>query len=116
MFAKQKAKQKMKAATANAVPFAHWLVNHYSKIIKAHLHGRGNLTRDDLEYVVLKCHGLKDPRMKDCISELVGWGDEERAEVETFFAIALEVMRTTPPSRLRAAAQLVEIKSLIKDL
>ena len=105
----------MKVIGARAVSFANWLVDHYGKIVKEHLRGRGNLSLDDLEYLVIKTQALKDERMKDSIVQLIGWGDDERAEVETFCAIALEVMRTTPPSRLRAAAQLVEIKFLMRD-
>ena len=66
-----------------------------------------------MEYVVTKLEHMKDERLKTSVATLIGWGDEERAEIETFCAIALEVMRVTPPSRLHAAARLVEIKSLV---
>jgi len=102
----------MNARQSKPGPFADYLVTHYGKLIKSHLQGRGNLGRDDLEYLVDKLAAMKDERLKSCVATLIGWGDEERAEVETFCAIALEVMRTTPPSRLHAAARLVEIKSL----
>lgn len=106
----------MNPTGAKAIPFANWVVEHYSKVIKEHLQGRGNLSEDDLEYLIGKTQALKDDRMREAIVELIGWGDEERAELETFCAIALEVFRVTPPSRLRAAAQLVGIKSLLKDV
>lgn len=103
----------MKARGSKAIDFANWLVDHYGKVIKDHLHGRGNLARDDLEYLAQKTSDMRDERLKGCIAELLHWGDDERAEVETFFAIALEVMRNTPPSRLRSAAMTVELRSLI---
>lgn len=103
----------MNATGSKALPYADWLVTHYGQVIKTHLQGRGNLSRDDLEYLIEKASALRDKRMKECIAELVGWGDQERAELETFLAIALEVMRSTPPSRLRAAAQKVELRVLL---
>jgi hypothetical protein len=95
--------------------FAAWLVEHYGGVIRQHLQGRANLTRDDLEYTVEKAASLKDERLAACIATLIGWGDDERAEVETFCAIALEVMRHTPPSRLRECARLVELRSLMQE-
>ena len=103
----------MQARGAKAVDFADWLVTHYGKVIKEHLQGRGNLAREDLEYLMEKTAAMRDERLKRCIAELVAWGDNERAEVETFCAIALEVMRNTPPSRLRSAAMTVELKTLM---
>lgn len=103
----------MRAFGARAVDFADWLVTHYGRAIKEHLQGRGNLAREDLEYLAEKTAAMKDERLKECIAELLHWGDDERAEVETFCAIALEVMRNTPPSRLRSAAMTVELKTLM---
>ncbi len=40
---------------------------------------RNSLARDDLEYVVETVAKLKDERLKACVAELIGWGDEERA-------------------------------------
>ena len=71
---------------------------------------RGNLTQDDLEYLLDKVLKLKDERLKQIAAELVGWGDDERARIETFIAIALEVMKRTRPSVLRDCAMMVEIK------
>lgn len=98
--------------TLGAPDFATWLIKHYGQVLFDHLHGRANLTRDDLEYVVVKTSTMKDTRLAECIATLIGWGDEERAEIETFCAIAIEVMRHTPPSRLRQAAATVEAKAL----
>lgn len=80
------------------------------------LQQRGSLPRDDLEYVVETVAKLKDERLKACIAELIGWGDDERAELETFVAVAIEVMKTTNPSKVRSATQTVALRSFMKDL
>jgi hypothetical protein len=95
--------------------FATWVVEYYGGVVKQHLQGRANLSREDLEYTVQKAAALKDERLSACIATLIGWGDDERAELETFCAIALEVMRQTPPSRLRECARLVELRVLMQD-
>jgi len=53
--------------------------------------------------------------MQAAIAGLIGWGDEERAEIETFVAIAIEVMKKTNVSKLREAAQTVELRYLMKE-
>ena len=77
---------------------------------------RASLPREDLEYVVEAVAKLKDERLKACVAELIGWGDEERAELETFVAVAIEVMKTTNPSKLRSATQTVALRTFMKDL
>jgi hypothetical protein len=79
------------------------------------LHERGNLPEDELGYVVEQVAKLKDERLKACIAELIGWGDDERAELETFCAIALEVMGMCSPSKLREATLRVELRYFMKD-
>jgi hypothetical protein len=79
------------------------------------LQQRAALPRDDLEYVVQAIDKLRDERLKACVAELIGWGDDERAEIETFIAVALEVMRKTNPSKLRDAARVVELRYLMKE-
>ena len=74
------------------------------------------LFRSDLEYVVEKVASLKDKRLQECVAELIGWGDEERAELETFVAIAIEVMKRTRVSSLRECARIVELRYLVKDM
>jgi len=76
---------------------------------------RHTLDRDDLEYTVQAIAKLKDERLKSCVAELIGWGDDERAEIETFVAVALEVFKKTNPSKLREAARTVEIKYLLRE-
>lgn len=80
------------------------------------LQQRNALSRDDLEYVVETVAKLKDERLKACVAELIGWGDDERAEVETFVAIAIEVMKRTNVSKLRECARIVELRFLSHDL
>lgn len=76
---------------------------------------RANVPHEDLEYLVERIDKLKDERLKSCVAALIGWGDEERAEIETFVAVAIEVMRKTNPSKLRDAARVVELRHLMKD-
>lgn len=80
------------------------------------LQQRKNLPREDLEYLVERVAKLKDERLQACVAELIGWGDDERAEIETFVAIAIEVMKRTNVSKLREAAQTVHLRYLIKDV
>ncbi len=79
------------------------------------LRQRAALPREDLEYLVERVAKLKDDRLQQCIAELIGWGDDERAEIETFVAIAIEVMRTTTVTKLRSAARTVELRYLLRD-
>ena len=80
------------------------------------LQQRNALSRSDLEYVVENIAKLKDERLKSCVAELIGWGDDERAEVETFCAIAIEVMKRTNVSKLRDCARIVELRYLSHEL
>ena len=77
---------------------------------------RASLPREDLEYVVEAVAKLKDERLKACVAELIGWGDDDRAELETFIAVAIEVMRKTNPSKLRDAARVVELRHILNKL
>ncbi len=79
------------------------------------LQQRNALSRSDLEYLVETVAKLKDERLKSCVAELIGWGDEERAEVETFVSIAIEVMKRTNVSKLRECSRLVELRYLSKN-
>lgn len=80
------------------------------------LHSRGTLLRDELEYLVVAVDKLRDERLKACVAELIGWSDDDRAEIETFVAIAIEVMKKTNVSKLREAARTVELRYLVRDL
>lgn len=92
-----------------------YLMEELAPRLKQHLQDRNNLTRDDLEYLVEKAAAMKDERLQSCIATLIGWGDEERAELETFMSVALEVLKNTRPSVVEAACRVVEIRSLSKD-
>jgi len=80
------------------------------------LQQRAAIPREDLEYLAERVAKLKDERMQSAVAGLIGWGDEERAEVETFVAIAIEVMKKTNVSKLREAAQTVELRYLTKEI
>lgn len=77
---------------------------------------RANIPREDLEYLVERIDKLKDDRLKSCVAALIGWGDDERAELETFIAVAIEVLKGTNPSKVREAARLVELRYLTKEM
>lgn len=79
------------------------------------LQQRAAIPREELEYLVERAAKLKDDRLQAAIAGLIGWGDEERAELETFVAIAIEVMKRTNISKLREAAQTVELRYLVKE-
>jgi len=74
------------------------------------LHGAGNLPRNDLEYLAQSVSKMKDQRLISCVAELMKWGDDERAELETMMAIGIEAMKLCSPSRLREAARRVELR------
>lgn len=76
---------------------------------------RAALPEDDMDYLVEKLDRMKDERLKSCVAQLIGWGDDERAEVETFVAIAIEVMRRTNVGKLRECARLVEMKFYMRE-
>jgi hypothetical protein len=79
------------------------------------LRQRAALPRDDLEYMVDKVANLRDQRLQQCVAELIGWGDEERSEIETFVAIAVEVMKRTRVTTLRESARVVELRYMLKQ-
>ena len=87
-----------------------------SRRMKHLVQQRATLEREDLEYVVERVAKMRDARLQECIAELIGWGDDERAEIETFIAIAIEVMRRTNVSKLRECARIVELRYLAKEL
>ena len=98
------------AAQMSVKDFQEALVTFWTQRCRELLQERGTLTRDDLEYVVQAAAKLRDQRLQQCIAGLIGWGDDERAEFETFCAIALELMKLSSPSRLREAALRVELR------
>ena len=91
------------------------LIKHYAGRATWLVQCKGNLGRDDLEYLMVAASKLKDERLKQCIAELVGWGDEERAELETLLALGFEAMKLCSPSRMREAAMRVSLKYYLKE-
>jgi hypothetical protein len=116
MFSHNSLALKNYAATVPAPQFARELYKYWNARCTEMLQERNNLDRDDLEYLAETAVKLKDERLKTCIATLIGWGDDERAELETFCAIALELMKTATPSRLRNAALNVELRSRLRDI
>lgn len=80
------------------------------------LQPRGNLSVEDREYAAEKLEKLKDERLQGIFVDLIGWGDDERAEIETFVAIAIEVLKRTNTSKIRECAQIVELRHLMRDM
>ncbi len=80
------------------------------------IQSRAWLPEEDIEYVAGITSKMKDARFKVCVAELIGWGTEERAELETFVAISIEIMKKTNLTRIRDAAQTVHLRHLVKDL
>jgi len=76
---------------------------------------RAALPREDLEYLVERVAKLKDVRMQMCVAELIGWSDDTRAEIETFVAIAIELMKGASVSSLRSATRTVELRYLMRN-
>ena len=107
-------RKKQKTVQVGSREYFGALLAYYSNRSTAIMRGRGNLTRDDLEYLAQTTAKLKDERLKQCIAELIGWGDEERSELETLLAIGFEAMKLCSPSRLREAAMRVSLKYYMK--
>lgn len=96
-------------------PDASFVVQQTARMTEL-LQQRSAIPREDLEYLVERTAKLKDERLQSAIAGLIGWGDEERAEIETFVAVALEVMKRTNVSKLREAAQTVELRYHLKEI
>lgn len=103
------------AKQLSAPEFKEGVIMFWTERCRSLLQERNNLTREDLEYTATAIAKLKDERLKSCVAELIGWGDDERAELETFCAIALEVMKQATPSKLREAALRVELRVLMRE-
>lgn len=108
--------RKQKVVQVGSREYFDALLKHYAGRATWLVQCKGNLERDDLEYLMVTASKLKDERLKQCIAELVGWGDEERAELETLLALGFEAMKLCSPSRLREAAMRVSLKYHLKEI
>lgn len=106
--------KKPKTVQVGSHEYFNALLTYYTNRSTAIVRGRGNLSRDDLEYLAEAASKLKDKRLQECIAELIGWGDDERSELETLLAIGFEAMKLCSPSRLREAAMRVSLKYHMK--
>lgn len=107
--------KKPKAVQVGSKEYHEALIKHYAGRATWLVQCKGNLERDDLEYLMATASKLKDERLKSCIAELVGWGDDERAELETLLALGFEAMKLCSPSRMREAAMRVSLKYHMKE-
>lgn len=57
--------------------FQEAVVMYWTQRCREILQERQSLSRDDLEYTVQTIAKLKDERLKSCVAELIGWGDDE---------------------------------------
>jgi hypothetical protein len=101
--------------TRRAKPDADFVAEQAHRM-HALLRERAAVPREELEYLVERVARLKDERLQAAVAGLIGWGDDERAEIETFVAIAIEVMKATSVSRLRAAARTVELRYYAQEM
>lgn len=76
---------------------------------------KGDLTDDEKEYLSKVLSTMKDEKLKNIIAGLIGWGDDERAELETFCAIALEAMGRMKADEIKDAAKVVEMRYYVGD-
>jgi hypothetical protein len=106
--------KKPKTAQIGSREYFESLLVYYTNRSTAIMRGRGNLSREDLEYVAEAASKLKDKRLQECIAELIGWGDDERSELETLLAIGFEAMKLCSPSCLCEAAMRVSLKYYMK--
>lgn len=106
--------KKPKTVQVGSHEYFNALLTYYTNRSTAIMRGRGNLSREDLEYLAEAASKLKDKRLQESIAELIGWGDEERSELETLLAIGFEAMKLCSPSRLREAAMRVSLKYYMK--
>jgi hypothetical protein len=107
-------RKKTKTVQVGSHEYFDALLAYYANRSTAITRSRGNLSREDLEYVVQAAAKMRDKRLQECIAELIGWGDEERSELETLLAIGFEAMKLCSPSRLREAAMRVSLKYYMK--
>lgn len=108
--------KKQKTVQVGSREYFDALIKHYADRATWLVQCKGNLEREDLEYLMVTASKLRDERLKQCIAELVGWGDEERAELETLLALGFEAMKLCSPSRLREAAMRVSLKYHLKEI
>ena len=106
--------KKQKTVQVGSHEYFNALLAYYANRSTAITRSRGNLSREDLEYVAQAAEKLKDKRLQECIAELIGWGDDERSELETLLALGFEAMKLCSPSRLREAAMRVSLKYYMK--
>lgn len=107
--------KKQKQPVVGTKEYHDQLIKHYAGRATWLVQCKGNLSQDDLEYLMVAASKLKDERLKSCIAELVGWGDAERAELETLLALGFEAMKLCSPSRMREAAMRVSLKYYLKE-
>lgn len=80
------------------------------------LQQKGDLTDDDKLYLSETLDRMRDEKLKGIFANLLGWGDDERAEMQTFCAIALEVMSMVSSKVVSDAAKRVEARYYLDQM
>lgn len=86
-----------------------FVIAQIEKDVKEALRGKGNLTPEDEAYVIQQLDSITDQRLKECIGQLLGWDEEQRAKLETAMAVFFSLLKMSPAKRIIAAAQVVEV-------
>lgn len=94
--------------TSDIPGFKAFWANRMYELVKI----KADLTEDEKAYLVEKLESMRDEKLKSIIVGLMGWGDDERAEVQTYVAVTLELLQRATPSAVKEACRIVEIRSL----
>lgn len=78
--------------------------------------GRNTLSREELEDCVQRASKLRDPVLQGYIANLIGWGDQDRAELIHFCMVALELMKRTRPSVVIETHKTIEIRHRMRQI
>lgn len=62
---------------------------------------RACVSDDDLVYLIDKTNKLNDEKLKDIIGNLIGWGSDEREEIQSICAIMLRVVEKSTAAKVR---------------
>lgn len=93
-----------------------FFIAELSRELKEALHGKGNLTPEDDAYVTEQLDNITDQRLKECVGQLLGWDEEQRARIETAMSVFIELLKMSPAKRIIAAAQKAEVKFHLRHI
>lgn len=91
-------------------------VVNWANTILGIIRSRNTLNREELEDCVQRVAKLRDPVLQQYVATLIGWGDQERAELIHFSMVALELMKRTRPSVVIDVHKMVEMRHRMRNL